>query len=237
MKKFIYAITAAAILFTASGCSKDDEEESYADKLVSGEVQPDVEYSDTDDTAEEQNTSEPMRMNDNNALATEEAAETRVNLGITDAEMAGYIDQAAEEYSSFEFQSIGNADFFLDRNLRMAASVRDHELSNVYAANILTSFTNDSMKMSYDTDGQTVSGEYYVYTVSDEIKTTPNGHEYTYVAYGDQPITSAETEGTIGVISRVKLPESVDMGDAAADSYVFLIETSNPGVYELFKEE
>ena len=244
VKKIIYAVTAAAILFAGSGCSKDEEEEkSYAEKLVSGEIQPDVEYADPDDTEDEKETSEPAKANhnDNNtddaAPATEAVVATKVNLGITDAEMAGYIDQAAEEYSSFEYQPIGSADFFLNKNLKMAASVSNHELSNVYAANIITSFTNDSMKMSYETDGQTVSGEYYVYTVSNEVKTTPNGNEYTYVAYGDQPITSSETDGTIGVVARVKLPESVDMGDAAADSYVFLIETSNPGVYELFKEE
>lgn len=212
------------MVFAVMGCSEEEEEKTYADKLVSGEVDPDVEYSD-----ETEAESEPIE-------ETEQPEETKVDIAVSDDEMAAFIDGAAAEYTSFEFIPIGAPDFFLNKDLRMAASVSEHQLSNVYAANIKTVFTEDSMTMSYVTDGSTTTSEYYVYTVSDEIKTTPNGIEYTYIAYGDQPITSEETEGTIGVVANVKL-SGVDMGEASADSYVFLIETSNPGMYELFMEE
>ena len=225
MKIMIYAAAAAVIVFAAMGCSKKDEE-TYADKLVNGEVQPDVEYSDDAENETENETEDE----------TEQPEGTKVDIAVSDDEMASLIDGAASEYTSFEFIPIDTPDFFLNKNLRMAASVSEHQLSNVYAANIKTIFTEDSMTMSYVTDGNTTSNEYYVYAVSDEIKTTPSGIEYTYIAYGDQPITSEETEGTIGVVANVKL-SGVDMGEASADSYVFLIETSNPGMYELFMEE
>lgn len=232
MNKVIFAILASVIIFSAAGCGKEEETaDSYADKLVSGEVQPRTVYSDDEDDGGEA------------AAVTEEAEpsgqteEVKVSIGISDEEMAAFIDEAAAEYSSFEFMPIESEDFFLNKDLRMAASVQDHEMSRIYSANIKTKFTNDAMIMEYPSEGQSVRNEYYVYTVSDEVKTTPNGNEYTYVAYGAEPITSSETAGTIGVIGRIKMTGSVDMGEAAADSYILLIETSNAGVYELFKEE
>lgn len=228
MSKAIFVVLASAVIFSVAGCGKDRETaDSYADKLVSGEIKPQTDYS--DEEGEQSGTDKSENK--------EEAEDIKVSIDISDEEMASYIDTAAVEYSSFEFVPIGSPDFFMNKDLRMAASVSDHEMSQLYASDIKASFTEDSMVMEYLSEGQSIRNQYYVYAVSDKIRTTPNGNEYTYVAYGAEPITSSETAGTIGVIGKIKMSGSVDMGEAAADSYIFLIETSNPGVYELFKEE
>lgn len=241
MNRVALVIIAAMLLMTA-GCSEEKETaESYADKLVSGEIQPQNDsYSENESNSPETKTEAAEETEDTNEAVSGSEDETDsdgVNIDVSDEQMAGLIDQAGEEYSSFDFQPIGSADFFLDKDLRVVAVVKDHQLTSRYAANIKTMFSNDRMMISYDTDGQTVSSEYYVYTISDEIKKTPNGHEYTYVVYGNEPITGSEVQGTIGILTKVKLPSDIQMGEAASDSYVFLIEASNPGVYELFKEE
>lgn len=231
MRKIILAVIAISVMAAISGCKEEKETaDSYADKLVNGEISVDEskEYDDNSDAKEDKTTDK---------IETSTDKPLNVNLGITDEEMASYIDKAASDYESFEFQSIGSPDFFLNKKLRIAASVSDHKLNNIYSADIEATFNNSSMTMEYESDGQRVKNEYYVYKVSDEVKTTPGGIEYTYVAYGDQQITSESTDGTIAVMARLSLPDSVDMGEASADSYIMMIETSNDGVYELFKEE
>lgn len=231
MRKIILAVIAISVMAAISGCKEEKETaDSYADKLVNGEISVDEskEYDDNSDAKEDKTTDK---------IETSTDKPLNVNLGITDEEMASYIDKAASDYESFEFQSIESPDFFLNKKLRIAASVSDHKLNNIYSADIEATFNNSSMTMEYESDGQRVKNEYYVYKVSDEVKTTPGGIEYTYVAYGDQQITSESTDGTIAVMARLSLPDSVDMGEASADSYIMMIETSNDGVYELFKEE
>lgn len=231
MRKIILAVLAVSIMAALSGCKeKKETADSYADKLVNGEISVDEskDYDDNSDVKQD-------NKDDEKETATDKP--TNVNLGITDEEMASYIDKAASDYESFEFKSIESPDFFLNKKLRIAASVSDHKLNNIYSADIEATFNNSSMTMEYESDGQRVNNEYYVYKVSDEVKTTPGGIQYTYVAYGDQQITSESTDGTIAVLARLSLPDTVDMGEAAADSYIMMIETSNNGVYELFKEE
>lgn len=231
MRKIILAVLAISIMAALSGCKeKKETADSYADKLVNGEISVDEskDYDDNSDVKQD-------NKDDEKETATDKP--TNVNLGITDEEMASYIDKAASDYESFEFKSIESPDFFLNKKLRIAASVSDHKLNNIYSADIEATFNNSSMTMEYESDGQRVNNEYYVYKVSDEVKTTPGGIQYTYVAYGDQQITSESTDGTIAVLARLSLPDTVDMGEAAADSYIMMIETSNNGVYELFKEE
>lgn len=231
MRKIILAVLAVSIMAALSGCKeKKETADSYADKLVNGEISVDEskDYDDNSDVKQDNKDDEKETVTDK---------PTNVNLGITDEEMASYIDKAASDYESFEFKSIESPDFFLNKKLRIAASVSDHKLNNIYSADIEATFNNSSMTMEYESDGQRVNNEYYVYKVSDEVKTTPGGIQYTYVAYGDQQITSESTDGTIAVLARLSLPDTVDMGEAAADSYIMMIETSNNGVYELFKEE
>lgn len=235
MRKIILAVLLVSIMAALAGCKEEKETaDSYADKLVNGEIEVDEskEYDDNSDVKEDKKADNKK---DKKEIATDKPM--NVNLGVTDEEMASYIDKAASDYKSFNFQSIESPDFFLNKKLRIAASVSDHKLNNIYSAAIEATFNNSAMTMEYESEGQKVKNEYYVYTVSDEIKTTPGGIQYTYVAYGDQEITSESTDGTIAVLTRLSLPDTVDMGEASADSYIMMIETSNNGVYELFKEE
>ena len=49
MKKLILVLIAAATVLTAASCGKEEKEtaDSYLDKLVSGEIDPDVEVADS----------------------------------------------------------------------------------------------------------------------------------------------------------------------------------------------
>ncbi len=173
------------------------------------------------------------------AKATEQATvKPVVNLGVSDEEMGDIVDKAEDGYKSFEIIPVDTPDFFEGKKLRLAAMVSDHNMSMLYNANAQTEISNDKLVMDVPNEsGEVTKNEFIVYTMADEVKKSPNGEDFSYIAYGSDEITSEQTEGAIGIMCLVKLRDDIDMGEAAADSYVMLVETSNPDIYYMFKAE
>lgn len=218
MKKILTVFFALTIVLSASSCgNKTETAEDYADKLVTGEVEPDVEVVEKSETP------------------AAEAEKPAVNLAVSDEDMGKLVDTAANDYKSFTIQPIDSPDFFVGKQLRVVATIQDHEMTNVYASDIETEFTNDSLIIKYTTDGEQVEKNYIVYTIADKVAESPENRQFSYVAYGEDEISAETTDGTIGIMTLIKLRDDIDMGEAAADTYIMLQETSNDGVYEILK--
>ncbi|MGN1116822.1 MAG: lipoprotein [Candidatus Ornithomonoglobus sp.] len=217
MKKILTVLFALTVALSVSACgNKTETADDYADKLVNGEVEPDVEVVEKSEAPE-----------------TEE--KPAVNLAVSDEDMGKLVDAAADDYKSFTIQSIDSPDFFVGKQLRVVATIQDHQMTNVYASCIETKFTNDSLEIKYTSDGEQIEQRYIVYTIADKVAVSPKNRQFSYVAYGDQEISSETTDGTIGIMTLIKMREDIDMGEAAADTYIMLQETSNEGVYEILK--
>lgn len=235
MKKLILVLIAAATVMTAASCGKEEKEtaDSYLDKLVNGEIDPDVEVADS--AAETENASE-ANGEKQSEVVSENSSGVTVNLPYTSEQMGEFVD-ALDKYESLEILPIDSPDFIIDKQLRLVAVIQDNTITNLYSSEIKSKFTQDSLNMQYIENGQQVNADYIVYTTANEIQTSPSGHQYTYTAYGSEAISSEMTDGAIAIVNKVKISESVDMGEGAAESYVLLQETSNPGVYEVFRIE
>ena len=230
MKKVLTVFLALTILLTAASCGrKIQTAEDYADKLVSGEVEPDAEIAQKDREPEYSAEVEPE--SDKEAEKTQPA----VNLAVSDEDMGRLVDAADNDYKSFTVEPIDSPDFFVGKRLRVVATMQDHRMTNVYRNDIETEFTNNSLTIEYPSAEGDQKQNYIVYTIADSVKVSPKNRHFSYVAYGEDEITSETTDGTIGIMTLIKMREDVNMGDAAADTYIMLQETSNEGVYEIFK--
>lgn len=216
MKRIIIGILAIAMAASFAGCGKkSDSAEEYADKLVSGEIEPDVKIVDRTEAPEE--------------------VQPAVNLALSDEDMGKLVDAAGNEYKSFTIQDIDSPYFFIGKTMRMVATIQDHQMTNVYASDIETKFERNSLSIKYTSEDKPVEQEYIVYAVADKVVKSPENRQFSYVAYGDKEITSETTDGTIGVLALIKMRDDIDMGEAKADNYVMLMETSNNGVYQILK--
>lgn len=235
MKKLILVLIAAATVLTAASCGKEEKEtaDSYLDKLVSGEIDPDVEVADS--VAEAESVSEADEEN-KSEVTSENSAGVTVNLPYTSEQMGEFVD-ALDKYESLEILPIDSPDFIINKQLRLVAVIQDNTITNLYSSEIRSKFTQDSLNMQYIENGQQVNADYIVYTTANEIQTSPAGHQYTYTAYGSEEISSEMTDGAVAIVNKVKISDSVDMGEGKAENYVLLQETSNPNVYEVFKIE
>lgn len=235
MKKLILVLIAAATVLTAASCGKEEKEtaDSYLDKLVSGEIDPDVEVADS--VAETESVSEADEEN-KSEVTSENSAGVTVNLPYTSEQMGEFVD-ALDKYESLEILPIDSPDFIINKQLRLVAVIQDNTITNLYSSEIRSKFTQDSLNMQYIENGQQVNADYIVYTTANEIQTSPAGHQYTYTAYGSEEISSEMTDGAVAIVNKVKISDSVDMGEGKAENYVLLQETSNPNVYEVFKIE
>lgn len=235
MKKLILVLIAAATVLTAASCGKEEKEtaDSYLDKLVSGEIDPDVEVADS--VAETESVSEADEEN-KSEVTSENSAGVTVNLPYTSEQMGEFVD-ALDKYESLEILPIDSPDFIINKQLRLVAVIQDNTITNLYSSEIRSKFTQDSLNMQYIENGQQVNADYIVYTTANEIQTSPAGHQYTYTAYGSEAISSEMTDGAVAIVNKVKISDSVDMGEGKAENYVLLQETSNPNVYEVFKIE
>ncbi len=217
MKKILTVFFALTIALSVSACGRKTETaEDYADKLVSGEIEPDVEIEEKSEAPE-----------------TEETP--AVTLALSEEDMGKLVDTAANDYKSFTIQPIDSPDFFVGKQLRAVATIQDHQMTNVYANDIETKFTNDSLTIKYISDGEPAEQNCIVYMIADKVAVSPENRQFSYVAYGEDEISSETTDGTIGIVTLIKMSDNVDMGEAAADTYIMLQETSNEGVYEIFK--
>lgn len=161
-----------------------------------------------------------------------------VEIEIPISELAAQIDKAEDDYKSFEILPIDNADFFLGKTLRMAASIENHEMTNVYASNITAKFERNYLEMHYpDADGNTQDAANYVYKVSEEPFTTNGGRKFIVMAFGDHELTEENKEFSTDCFVLIKMADKVDMGEASADTYVMMIESAFPDRYEIFKVE
>lgn len=235
MKKLILVLIAAATVLTAASCGKEEKEtaDSYLDKLVSGEIDPDVEVADS--VAETESVSEADEEN-KSEVTSENSAGVTVNLPYTSEQMGEFVD-TLDKYESLEILPIDSPDFIINKQLRLVAVIQDNTITNLYSSEIRSKFTQDSLNMQYIENGQQVNADYIVYTTANEIQTSPAGHQYTYTAYGSEAISSEMTDGAVAIVNKVKISDSVDMGEGKAENYVLLQETSNPNVYEVFKIE
>ena len=235
MKKLILVLIAAATVLTAASCGKEEKEtaDSYLDKLVSGEIDPDVEVADS--VAETESVSEADEEN-KSEVTSENSAGVTVNLPYTSEQMGEFVD-ALDKYESLEILPIDSPDFIINKQLRLVAVIQDNTITNLYSSEIRSKFMQDSLNMQYIENGQQVNADYIVYTTANEIQTSPAGHQYTYTAYGSEAISSEMTDGAVAIVNKVKISDSVDMGEGKAENYVLLQETSNPNVYEVFKIE
>lgn len=235
MKKLILVLIAAATVLTAASCGKEEKEtaDSYLDKLVSGEINPDVEVADS--AAETESVSEADEEN-KSEVTSENSAGVTVNLPYTSEQMGEFVD-ALDKYESLEILPIDSPDFIINKQLRLVAVIQDNTITNLYSSEIRSKFTQDSLNMQYIENDQMINADYIVYTTANAIQTSPAGHQYTYTAYGSEAISSEMTDGAVAIVNKVKISDSVDMGEGKAESYVLLQETSNPNVYEVFKIE
>ncbi|MGN0181732.1 MAG: hypothetical protein ACI4DP_04880 [Candidatus Ornithomonoglobus sp.] len=220
MKKILTVFFALTIVLSATSCgNKTETAEDHVDKLVSGEIEPDVEVEEKIEQSETEETEE----------------KPAVSLAVSDEDMGKLVDAVDNDYKVITIQPIDSPDFFVGKQLRVVATIQDYKLTNVYASDIETKFTDDSLSIKYTSDGEQVEQNYIVYTIADKVLVSPENRQFSYVAYGDKEITSETTDGTIGIMTLIKLREDVKMGEAAADTYIMLQETSNEGVYEILK--
>ena len=251
MKKIIALLMTALMLTAVSGCGSDENSaDSYADKLARGEIKPDVEVAsagsperaekknkrEADETKAEQETENqlPSQAQPN----TPQTEASSVKLALSETDMGAMIDKFDDEYKSFEVVSAQSPDFFIGKNLRLGAVIKDHQLSQVYSQNIRAAFSPQKMSVSsVDATGQEVSGDYYIYSVAGNVAKTPSGRDFTYVSYGSEAPDSGEINGVIGVIARVVCSKPEAMGEAQANEYILLIESGQPEVYQLFLAE
>lgn len=232
MKKLILVFFSVVLLLGVSSCGKEQEEtaDSYLNKLVNGEIEPDVKVENkAEETEKTETDNQPNDVSDGEQNIT-------VNLPYTDEQMSEFVD-ALDKYKSIEILPLDSPDFIMGKQLRLVAVIQDNTLTNLYSSEIKSKFTKDTLNMQYIQNGEQVNTDYIVYTTANEVQTSAAGHQYTYTAYGSEEISSEMTDGAIAIINKVKISESVDMGDGAAESYVLLQETSNPGVYEVFRIE
>lgn len=232
MKKLILVFFSVVLLLGVSSCGKEQEEtaDSYLNKLVNGEIEPDVKVENkAEETEKTETDNKPNDVSDGEQNIT-------VNLPYTDEQMSEFVD-ALDKYKSIEILPLDSPDFIMGKQLRLVAVIQDNTLTNLYSSEIKSKFTKDTLNMQYIQNGEQVNTDYIVYTTANEVQTSAAGHQYTYTAYGSEEISSEMTDGAIAIINKVKISESVDMGDGAAESYVLLQETSNPGVYEVFRIE
>ena len=244
MKKILTVLLAALMLAAVSGCGGGKETaDSYADKLARGEIEPDVEIEE-DERGVSHRKSEDDDITDDYEIEDDELPENvggetveypDASLAVSETEMAALVDAFDNDYKSFEIIDIPSADFFIDKKLRLAALVQNHELENRYDAGITALFTRKALSIDYVSNGENIHNECTVYKLADTPVTTPEGNSFSYIAYGDGANPS-ESDSIIGIAALVTI-NGVDMADAAADEYVMFIETSDTSLYQIFKIE
>ena len=145
MKKLILVLIAAATVLTAASCGKEEKEtaDSYLDKLVSGEIDPDVEVADS--VAETESVSEADEEN-KSEVTSENSAGGTVNLPYTSEQMGEFVD-ALDKYESLEILPIDSPDFIINKQLRLVAVIQDNTITNLYSSEIRSKFTQDSLNM------------------------------------------------------------------------------------------
>lgn len=235
MKKIIIAFLAITMAASIAGCGKKTETaEDYADKLVSGEIQPDVDVKERKDTeapsAEAENQSAEKDINSEDEKAVE--------IEIPIAELARIVDNADNEYKSFEIQDISSNDFFYGKNLRLVAALKDHEMTYLYEQNITASFKDRIVTMTYtDKDNKQQEIKNLIYAMPEHPVESTEGRKFSVVAFGDHELTNENKTFSTDCLALIKMRDDVDMKDAKADTYVLLIESAIEGQYEIFKVE
>ena len=234
------AVVAAIIILIValSGKSSKDTQNNATEKIATeaptetAEPENDIEES---DTAAEDGDTEPE---------TDAEGETEgVQIEIPVAELGKLVDDADDAYKSFEVVPVDSADFFLEKKLRLVATLEDddsgkHNMTFLYDQNITATVTDSVLAMNYknsDGDDQTLAN--YVYAAPQEAFTSPGGRNFAVVAFGDHEITEENKEFLTDCFMLIKMRDDVDMSIAPADTYVLLIESAMPEVYELFRVE
>ena len=233
----IAAIVAAAIILFASLFSGADNKSGSIHENTPSEIP-------TESAAD---ASENIVTGDNTdadaADAEEKGNSDGVQIEIPVEELGKLVDAADEAYKSFEVLPVDSADFFLGKKLRLVATLQDddsqkHTMKFMYDQNITATVTDAVLAMKYKNgEGIDQTHANYVYAVSDEPFTSPGGRNFAIVAFGDHEITEENKEFLTDCFVLIKMRDDVDMSIAPADTYVLLIESAMPEVYELFKVE
>ena len=225
MKKILTVFLSISMLIYAVGCSKKPQTaDDYADKLVRGEIQPNA---DTDAATNNGKTSE-----------TEDTTQG-IELDIPVDVLSGLVDTVDNEYKSIEVLPIDSASFFIGKQLRLVSFLSGHDMTFTYESNIKARFTRDALTISYpnsENDNRPTTVTNRIYEISEPV-TTPGGNQYVYIAFGEHELTEDNKEFSSDCLMFIKMSDTVDMGEAAADTYVLLIESQFPDRYELFKVE
>ena len=242
MKKIIALVLAVTALFSLASCGKKEETVSeHNKKLVSGEVDPDVKKVDKDDNDNEDNKNEDHADENKDEEKSEEdnkiSDSSNISINIPEDELAKLVDEADDEYESFEVVDMPSADFFMGKKLNAVAALSNHEMTMIEKGAVTMEINNTNIVFDYlSSDGQQQQSA-FVYKISPEILKTSAGRDYTYVVYGTEPITEGEISGTVGVLRVIKLRDDVDMGENKADTYVLYEETAQSGSYYIMTVE
>ena len=240
MKKIIALVLAVISLFSLASCGKKEESVSeHNKKLVSGEVDPDVEKVNKDDNNDEDNEDNTDKTKDEEKTEEDNkiSDSSNVSINIPEDELAKLVDEADDEYESFEVVDMPSADFFMGKKLNAVAALSNHEMTMIEKGAVTMEISNTNIVFDYlSSDGQQQQSA-FVYKISPEILKTSAGRDYTYVVYGTEPITEGEISGTVGVFRVIKLRDDVDMGENKADTYVLYEETAQSGSYYIMTVE
>lgn len=226
--KIIAFAALSAIVFSISSCgNKAETVAEHNRKLVSGEIDPDVKKVKKD------------KKNDDSSEKKEEEIESSdtVTINIPEEELAELVDKSDNEYKSFETVDMPSANFFMGKKLNAVATLSNHEMTMLKKGAVTMEINNTNLTFDYTTNEGAQQKSVFVYKISPEILKTAEGRDYTYIAYGTEPLAAGEINGTIGIIRTVKMKDSVDMGENAADTYILYEETSQSGSYYLMTVE
>ncbi len=230
MKKYIVLALALCTALSLSACGKNNSKESgHADKLVKGKIAPKANIADDakDLSKEAVPENEPEEYTSKEPIADDEDI-VLAEYGTSIEQLDSIVDNAAEEYDLFSFMPVEAPDFFEEKTIRLALTIYNHETALQYEAGIDNVFTDDL----YTIRNEQLEESYNVYAVSDRINITPNGNQYSYVIYG-----ADNTDVTVGIMTRVRMSDDIDMGDAAANDHIMLLSAAQSGMMYVFKAE
>ena len=224
------AVIAAIIILITALSGKSDNAPQSTPKNTASTVQTEKESAapaiDDAETEVEEDTSE------------EENASEGVQIEIPVEELGKLVDAADDEYKSFEVLPVDSTNFFLGKKLRLVATFNDHQMTFFYDQNITATVTDSALAMNYkNSEGTDQTLANYVYAAPGEPFTSPGGRNFAIIAFGDHEITEENKEFSTDCFMLIKMRDDIDMSIAPADTYVMLIESEMPEVYELFRVE
>lgn len=237
MKKIITMISLLAIVFSVSACGEKTETvEEHNKKLVSGEISPDVKKKSKDKDKDKKSNDKSDDTSDKEDKQNENleiADSSGVSINIPEEDLAALVDASDEEYASFEVVDMPSANFFMGKKLNAVAMLSQHEMTMLQKGAITIEINNTNLTFDCATEEGAQQKSAFIYKISPQVLTTSGDRDYTYIVYGTEPIADGEINGTVGIIRVIKMKDSVDMGENAADTYILYEETSQSGSYYL----